>query len=163
MLGFHADSVLTRPAPLILGGQIQLEGGRDLQKHPEHHGTPGCGKEHQGVEGHITLVFPSNGTRDREFTVYLPPTYDKNHPTPVIFSFDCLETDAREQNALSRFKDSTVNSDMIAVFPESFHVSPTLLLLIHAYVSAVLNDSCTTSRGDCFRQSIRLSNRGLSP
>lgn len=85
----------------------------------EHHGTSGCGKWHHGVDQLETIAIPSSSGREREFSVYLPASYDKHHPTAMFMSFHGRDTNTGEHAMISHFNDSRVNSDMIAVFPQA--------------------------------------------
>jgi len=90
-------------------------------------GSPGCGKVHTAINKTYTVGaapnFFTSGGRPRMFNVHLPPSYDKDAPTGVIFSFHGNGKDMWFQETLSRFSDVSVNPDWIAVYPQGVDVS----------------------------------------
>lgn len=107
---------------LLLGiSQASPTYGHDEQK-PQHeyhrHGTPGCGKYHgKGDELKVMSIPTHDG--QREFSIYIPASYDKHKATPVIMSFHGRDMNSGEHALQTHFNDSRVNHDMIAVFPQA--------------------------------------------
>lgn len=51
----------------------------------------------------------------------MPASYNKNRATPVLFSFHGNGKNMAYQATLSRFTESAINPDMLAVFPQGLH------------------------------------------
>jgi poly(3-hydroxybutyrate) depolymerase len=99
--------------------------GHHEQK-PEHGSYPphtsGCGKHHSH-DGQLETISIPTHNGPREFSIWVPPSYNKHNNTPVILSFHGSDMNSAEQAQLSGLNDSSVNPDMIAVFPQAIDVS----------------------------------------
>jgi poly(3-hydroxybutyrate) depolymerase len=73
-------------------------------------------------DGHPTDFTQSDGTK-RQYLIHIPSNYDKDAPSPFIFSFHGRTKTASEQKGLSQFSDEKWNPDAIAVYPQGLGVS----------------------------------------
>lgn len=56
------------------------------------------------------------GEANREFAIYLPPSYDDHTPSPLLLCFHGYGRTMDQLAAVSRFNDPLINPNMIAVF-----------------------------------------------
>lgn len=89
--------------------------------------TSGCGIVHKpDANGESTLVtFKEESClgQYRQYRIHLPPNYDANVSTPVIFSYHGGFRNMLDQQKSSQFSNNTINPDMIAVYPQGCKVS----------------------------------------
>lgn len=87
--------------------------------------TNGCGrplpsKLAAGKTANFTLAL-SNSTdppSDREYHVYIPPSYDKDNPTALLFSIHGRTENMMQQERVSKLSDPAFNPSAIAIYPQ---------------------------------------------
>jgi hypothetical protein len=65
----------------------------------------------------------SSGVSPRKYRIHVPKTYDSSTNVPVIVSFHGRGKDAKFQEKLSQFSNSTYGFEGIVVYPEGVPVS----------------------------------------
>jgi poly(3-hydroxybutyrate) depolymerase len=75
-----------------------------------------------GKSANLTID-SSSGVSPRKYRIHVPKTYDSSKNVPVILSFHGRGKDAKFQEKLSKFSNSTYGFEGIVVYPEGIPVS----------------------------------------
>ncbi|KAI1001830.1 hypothetical protein K3495_g6373 [Podosphaera aphanis] len=88
-------------------------------------GSEGCGLDLPLYQSpgapSVTVPFQQSNGATRTYLIHIPATYDKNAPTPLIFSFHGRTQNSSYQERLSGFSNPEWNPKAIAVYPQGIY------------------------------------------
>ena len=85
--------------------------------------SPGCGlpytRYRDGESRNFSIPI---GEGIRNFSIHLPTTYEPTHAYPLMISYHGGTETKEEQERVSRFSHSSVNPQMVVVYPQGINV-----------------------------------------